>query len=357
VHLGMRNIHHRRRLGQSLMRTRHRFHSAGRNGHTRRHSRSNCSPSSACGEQVEQVGARDGCDVNRGVDGAPIESRYMPWSLTRTGFRRSLTCISTRVACAAKQPTPRTSGLVAPSVKTVLAGGSSTDARAKSLNCEPCASHKRTGSGKSRNGHGPGIRNDLSASNRAQSAETGGSKEAGYSAVPNVALAQAFNAALNAHDVDGLVQLFTDEDSGPTVFADRQAWQKFEIRLWAQHQADMNIRLQAYDYTATEVGASWEADVYRDDWSAAGVPSLAVTDFLSIHEGRLASFISVPRSDVDLGLLGDLWRSGAFPDPQCSDDFEPTSPTLPNDGSSKPVPDTDVVPHQIQDHFARRTDR
>jgi hypothetical protein len=39
----------------------------------------------------------------------------------------------------------------------------------------------------------------------------------------SIQLAQAFTAALNAHDVDALVELFTEDDAGPSVNADRYA--------------------------------------------------------------------------------------------------------------------------------------
>src|SRR5689334_12118762 len=45
----------------------------------------------------------------------------------------------------------------------------------------------------------------------------------------SIALARDFTAALNAHDVEALLALFTEEDAGPSVMADRSAWQKFEI--------------------------------------------------------------------------------------------------------------------------------
>src|SRR5574341_1874497 len=64
----------------------------------------------------------------------------------------------------------------------------------------------------------------------------------------HLALAQAFTAALNAHDVEALVDLFSDEGAGPTVRADRYAWTKFEIRLWTQHQIRSNIRVDASEY-------------------------------------------------------------------------------------------------------------
>src|SRR5438093_11040512 len=62
----------------------------------------------------------------------------------------------------------------------------------------------------------------------------------------NIELPQAFTAALNAHDVDAVVALFTDADSRPTVNADRYAWQKYEIRLGAAWQAALNIRSDGY---------------------------------------------------------------------------------------------------------------
>ena len=97
----------------------------------------------------------------------------------------------------------------------------------------------------------------------------------------NIELAQVFTTALNAHDVDALVELFTEADSGPSVTADRYAWQKFEISLWAQQQVRMNIRMEAYDYRLTGQGVTWDADVYRHDWAALGVKVLPVTNALS----------------------------------------------------------------------------
>ena len=104
----------------------------------------------------------------------------------------------------------------------------------------------------------------------------------------SIQLAQAFTAALNAHDVDVLVELFTQYDAGPTVTADRFAWQKFEIRLWAQQQVQAGIRMEAYDYRVTEHGAAWTADAYREDWRAVGVTPLRVTNSIWVHNGQLA---------------------------------------------------------------------
>jgi hypothetical protein len=90
--------------------------------------------------------------------------------------------------------------------------------------------------------------------------------DVGVAPPDSIQLAHAFTAALNAHDEDALVALFTEDDAGPTVTADRFAWQNFEIRLWAQQQIQANIRTEGFDYRVTERGAAWNADVYRDDW-------------------------------------------------------------------------------------------
>ena len=53
---------------------------------------------------------------------------------------------------------------------------------------------------------------------------------AGAEQPDNIKLAETFIAALNAHDVDAVVALFTDVEPGAVVSADRYAWEKFEIR-------------------------------------------------------------------------------------------------------------------------------
>jgi hypothetical protein len=126
----------------------------------------------------------------------------------------------------------------------------------------------------------------------------------------SIELAQAFTAALNAHDVDALVEMFTDEDSGPTVNADRYAWQRFEIRLWAQQQVAANIHVEAYDFQVTEHGAAWNADVFRNDWQEWGVSLLPVTNTIWVHEGKLADFTSQLRDGRDAERLSSLWEPG-----------------------------------------------
>jgi hypothetical protein len=130
----------------------------------------------------------------------------------------------------------------------------------------------------------------------------------------SIQLAQAFTAALNAHDVDALVELFTEEDAGPTVTADRFAWEKFEIRLWALQQAQGGLRAEAYDYRVTELGAAWSADLYRDDWRALGLTAVRVTDTISVHNGRLADFTSELSEPSDQLRLGRLWQPGTVPE-------------------------------------------
>jgi hypothetical protein len=129
-----------------------------------------------------------------------------------------------------------------------------------------------------------------------------------------LALARAFTAALDGHDVEALVALFTEEDAGPTVTADRSAWQKFEIALWAEQQVRANIRVEAHDYRLTEHGVAWDAEVYRDDWAALGVAALPVTNSIWVHAGKLADFTSTPRDRRLAERLGDLWRPGAAPE-------------------------------------------
>ena len=140
------------------------------------------------------------------------------------------------------------------------------------------------------------------------------SSESGAERPDAIELAQAFSAALNGNDVETLVDLFTDEDAGPTVTADRFAWQKFEIRRWAQWQVEMHINAHAYDYRLTEHGAAWDTDVYRDDWAALGVPALAVTNSVWVHHGKLANFTSLPRNPADTQPLGDRWQPATVPE-------------------------------------------
>jgi hypothetical protein len=130
----------------------------------------------------------------------------------------------------------------------------------------------------------------------------------------SIQLSLAFTATLNAYDVDALVDLFTEEDAGPTVTADRSAWQKFEIRLWALRQVEAGIRMEAHDYRVTQHGAACRADVYRDDWSALGLTSLAVTNSIWLHKGRLADFTSRLTKPGDLLRLGRLWQPGVVPE-------------------------------------------
>jgi hypothetical protein len=130
----------------------------------------------------------------------------------------------------------------------------------------------------------------------------------------NLELAQGFTATLNAHDVDALAELFTDdEDSGGTVHADRYAWNKFEIRAWAQRQVRANTHTDARDYRVTEHGAVWNAEVYREDWRQLGVDSLRVRNSIWVHDGKLVDFTSKPLDPHDAERLGHLWQPGASP--------------------------------------------
>jgi hypothetical protein len=131
----------------------------------------------------------------------------------------------------------------------------------------------------------------------------------------SITLARVVTGDLNAHDVDGLLELFTDDDAGPSVNADRYAWLKFEIRVWAINQADMNLRMRAYEYRTTEHGAEWDADLYRDDWTAAGIAPLQVTNSIWVQNGKIANFTEKLRNTTDTDRLANLWRPGAAPEP------------------------------------------
>jgi hypothetical protein len=140
------------------------------------------------------------------------------------------------------------------------------------------------------------------------------STDVGAQPLASPELARAFTDALNAHDVDALVDMFGDAEAGPTVQAERYAWNRYEIRLWAQLQARANIRVDAYDYQATEHGATWSATVHRDDWQAAGVEGLAQTHSIWVEDGKIVALTATLTDPRDAGRLGHLWRPGASPD-------------------------------------------
>jgi hypothetical protein len=118
-----------------------------------------------------------------------------------------------------------------------------------------------------------------------------------------IELAQAFTAALNSHDVDALMALFTDDDAGPTLTAERFAWHRYEIRLWARDQIVLRVGAQAHDYRLTDHGAAWDADVYRDDWADLGLATVAVTNTIWVHGDRIADLTSKPRDPRVASLL------------------------------------------------------
>jgi len=131
----------------------------------------------------------------------------------------------------------------------------------------------------------------------------------------NLELARRFTAALNAHDVDALVELFTDDDqdNGATVHAERYAWNKLEIRRWAQQQVRANTHIDARDHRVTNNGAAWNADVYRDDWRQLGVDPLRVLNSIWVRDGKLVDFTSKPLDQQDAAQLGRLWLPRASP--------------------------------------------
>lgn len=92
-----------------------------------------------------------------------------------------------------------------------------------------------------------------------------------FSAEPatSIELAQSLTAALNAYDADAVVQLFGEEDSGPTVTADRYAWGKLRSacgcsnkskpRSISKHtttELSRSAQLGMRMYTA-RIGANW----------------------------------------------------------------------------------------------------
>ena len=129
-----------------------------------------------------------------------------------------------------------------------------------------------------------------------------------------MALAQAFTAALNAHDIDALVDMFSEEGPGATVHADRYAWTRFEIRLWAQHQISENIAVAVDEYWATDSGAAWNADVYRADMRALGISALPVFNTIFVQDGKVMDFTSTLANPSDAERLQHLWRPGSVPD-------------------------------------------
>jgi hypothetical protein len=129
----------------------------------------------------------------------------------------------------------------------------------------------------------------------------------------NVALAQAFTAALNAHDVDALVGMFSEEGPGATVHADRYAWTYFEIRRWAEYQVRENIFVEADEYWVTDHGAGWNATVDRTDWRALGMSAVPVFNSIFVQDGKLMDFTSRLANPADAERLQHLWRPGSLP--------------------------------------------
>jgi hypothetical protein len=136
------------------------------------------------------------------------------------------------------------------------------------------------------------------------------------SSPPNhLELAQHFTIALNAHDVDALVELFTDDDdnNGASVHADRYAWNKVEIRAWAQQQVRANTYMDARDHRVTRNGAAWNAELYREDWRQLGVYSVSMLNSIWVQNGKLVDFTSTPLDHHDVVQLGRLWQPGVSP--------------------------------------------
>jgi hypothetical protein len=130
-----------------------------------------------------------------------------------------------------------------------------------------------------------------------------------------IALAKAFTAALNDHDVYTLVAMLSGEDAGPTLTAEVSAWQRFEIRRWAEDQVLANISIDGYSYRATSTGASWYAAVHRDDWQALGADPVLVADSVVVQNGQIEDFTSRLRSPLDARMLASVWRT----QPDCAD--------------------------------------
>jgi hypothetical protein len=145
------------------------------------------------------------------------------------------------------------------------------------------------------------------------SAPAAASTDFGAQPTSSVALAQALTAALNTHDVEALVQLFSEEGPGATVHADRYAWTKYEIRLWAQQQVRANIQIDAHDYWVTDHGAAWNATVYRQDWRELGVNALPVLNAISVADGKLMDFTARRRTHSTPSGCSTCGGRGRYP--------------------------------------------
>jgi PKD domain len=104
-----------------------------------------------------------------------------------------------------------------------------------------------------------------------------------------IQLAQALTTALNDHDVDALVDLFTEEDSGPTVNADHHAWQKFEIRQWARQQ------VSDFDGTSSSDPDAGDTLTYAWDFNADGATdsTSATASYTYASAGSIAATLTV----------------------------------------------------------------
>lgn len=125
-------------------------------------------------------------------------------------------------------------------------------------------------------------------------------------------LAAALVDALNHGDEGGMVALF---DAEATVTADRYAWTRFEIHLWARAQIAASIVMEPEGpYQAVPNRAMWTARVRRADWRERGADWVRMANQILTQDGHIMDFTSVPLDGASVIPLGNLWRPGSTPD-------------------------------------------
>lgn len=127
---------------------------------------------------------------------------------------------------------------------------------------------------------------------------------AGYAQTTDpVAVLNAFNAAVNAHDVDAALALFAPDaiaqfpnQPPPNVYRGTQ-----EIRTWLQADAAQHIQVTASNVKVTGDRVTWDASIVIDDVRPLGI-SLDGSAEAVIQNGKIGSF-TFTLSDETLAKL------------------------------------------------------
>lgn len=131
-----------------------------------------------------------------------------------------------------------------------------------------------------------------------------------------MAVVQALNDTCNSGDVEGVLDLFTDDavvkNQPPPSPADSGVYTgKQEIRGWFEPQIQRHLHVESRNYRVSGDTVTWRTVVTEDELRQMGIDDFEVTAEATVQNGKITSFTVTPTPETLSKVQAAMAQGGA----------------------------------------------